>query len=240
MNLKMHGSVGKKFEAKAEVFGATPNLPLLSQAVKVFLSNQRHSHAKTKTRSDVNRTKKKWYRQKGTGGARHGARTPSIFVGGGVSHGPTGTENWNLRLSASQRKVALVSALSAKADAIIVASELKNMSGKTKQAAALVEQIAPDSKHVLIVLHASLQEALRGTSNIENVLVTQASRLNPYELLLADTVIMTEEAVRMLEEKLAGMEKKPVVVKKSVKKEVVKTVAKAPAKKTAKTVKKAK
>jgi large subunit ribosomal protein L4 len=61
---------------------------LLAQAIKVYQSNLRQGTSYTKTRSEVKRTKKKWYKQKGTGNARHGSRNPNIFVGGGVSHGP--------------------------------------------------------------------------------------------------------------------------------------------------------
>ena len=67
-----------------KLFGADVKLVLLAQAARVYLSNSRQSTSKVKTRSEINRTKKKWYRQKGTGGARHGARTANIFVGGGV------------------------------------------------------------------------------------------------------------------------------------------------------------
>ncbi len=69
------------------LFKAEVNPILLAQVVRVYLANSRQATSKVKTRSEINRTKKKWYRQKGTGGARHGARTANIFVGRGVSHG---------------------------------------------------------------------------------------------------------------------------------------------------------
>jgi large subunit ribosomal protein L4 len=92
MKLNVFGNTGKntELEVSNEVFGQKPVASLLAQAVRVYLSNQRQGTSKVKTRADINRTKKKWYKQKGTGGARHGARTPSIFVGGAVAHGPTG------------------------------------------------------------------------------------------------------------------------------------------------------
>ena len=86
MKLQVVHTSGKSTELEVlkSVFGEKPNTSLLAQALRVYQLNQRQGTAKVKTRSEVARTKKKWYKQKGTGGARHGARTPSIFVGGGV------------------------------------------------------------------------------------------------------------------------------------------------------------
>ena len=69
-------------------FGQKENLPLLAQAVRVYEERSHIGFAKTKTRAEVNRTTKKVYKQKGTGGARHGARSAPIYVGGGTAHGP--------------------------------------------------------------------------------------------------------------------------------------------------------
>src|SRR5579884_516617 len=71
-----------------EIFGAKVNPQLMSQAVRVYLANQRQGNAATKTRGEINMTTAKWYRQKGTGRARHGAKSAPIFVKGGVAHGP--------------------------------------------------------------------------------------------------------------------------------------------------------
>src|SRR3989338_3509182 len=95
-------------------FAKKPNLTLLSQAVRVYLSNQRTAQAKTQTRAEVNRTTKKIYKQKGTGGARHGSRKAPIYVGGGVAHGPRGMQNYKMSLSSPLKKLALSVALSAK------------------------------------------------------------------------------------------------------------------------------
>jgi large subunit ribosomal protein L4 len=204
-----------QLEVLKSVFGETPNMQLLAQAVRVYLANQRQGTAKVKTRSEVNRTKKKWYKQKGTGGARHGARTPSIFVGGGVAHGPNGTTDWSMKLTASQRQRAMVFALSKQANCMIVSDDVEKLSGKTKNAAKLFNTIAPENKHVLVILHESIAGVIRSTANLEHVLVTQASRLNVYETLLADKIVLTEAAVRMLEKRF-GHEEKKVVAEKTV------------------------
>ncbi|HAU99047.1 MAG: 50S ribosomal protein L4 [Microgenomates group bacterium GW2011_GWF2_45_18] len=210
------------------VFGVKPNLPLLSQAVRVYLSNQRQGTSKVKTRSDINRTKKKWYRQKGTGNARHGARTPNIFVGGGVSHGPNGLRDWTRKLSRSQRNASLIAALSDRASQILVTNDMYELSGKTSEAVVFFSNLIKDAKdqRILVVLDEANNQVLRSTSNIPYILTTQVSRLNVYELLLADTIVMTEEAVRILEEKLTGEEKREKKMKPDAVKTVEKTVKK--------------
>src|SRR3989338_11153263 len=79
-----------------QLFAAKVNPQLMAQAVRVFLSNQRKAHAKSKTRGEIIRTTRKWYRQKGTGRARHGAQSAPLFVGGAKAHGPRGHQNYQL------------------------------------------------------------------------------------------------------------------------------------------------
>ena len=245
MKLQVVHTSGKSTELEVlkSVFGEKPNTTLLTQALRVYQFNQRQGTAKVKTRSDIARTKKKMYKQKGTGGARHGARTPSIFVGGGVAHGPTGTTDWSLKLTTAQKQKALISALSSQAKCMIVSDDVEKLSGKTKNAVKLFNTIAPNSKHLLIILHDSLPNVIRSTSNLQHVSVTQVSRLNIYETLLADKIILTESAVRMLEKKYSGEKKTEKVVSeklaekpvaKITPKPVAKVVVKAPAKTTVK------
>ena len=241
MKLQVVHTSGKSTELEVlkSVFGEKPNTSLLAQALRVYQLNQRQGTAKVKTRSEVARTKKKWYKQKGTGGARHGARTPSIFVGGGVAHGPAGTTDWSLKLTTAQKQRALVFALSSQAKCMIVSDDIEKLSGKTKGAVKLFNTIAPDSKHILIILHDSLQNVIRSTANLQNVVVTQASRLNIYETLLADKIILTESAVRVLELKYSGEKKTEKKAEKFIEKAVVKVITKTPIKTPIKTPAKA-
>lgn len=252
MNLNVFGNTGKstQLEVSSEVFGQKPVASLLAQAVRIYLSNQRQGTSKVKTRADINRTKKKWYKQKGTGGARHGARTPSIFVGGAVAHGPTGLTDWSMKLSASQRVRAMIYALSSQSSNMIVADEVMNLSGKTKEAAAFIERVAGKNAHVLIVLAEPVTDVVRSTANLEGVLVTQASRMNVYETLLAGKIILTESAVRALESRLIKAEKaeklekaekvKPVVEKTIAQTKIATKVAQPKAKAVVKKAEKAK
>ncbi len=219
--------------ANDAVFGSVVNETLLAQAVRVYLSNKRQGTSYTKTRSEVNRTKKKWYKQKGTGNARHGARSANIFVGGGTAHGPKGNTDWTLKLTAVLKKKAMISALSAQASKVVVSDDIMNLSGKTKDAAALIAKVAPEAGKVLVVINKSEENVLKSLRNLETVLVVSASRVNTLEIVLADVVIMTSEAVKALEARLLGEVKEVKEEKPAVKATAVKTTKKVATKKAA-------
>lgn len=245
MQFTVSNTTGKSttLEASDAVFATKVNKPLIAQAVRVFLSNARQGTSKTKTRAEVARTKKKWFKQKGTGNARHGARSANIFVGGGVSHGPTGHENWSLNLSKQMKKKALMSALSAQKDSIVVTTVFGDIQAKTKDAQAFLKKLAPKGKRILVVVDREMDNIARSMSNIANVVMTSAQNMNILDVTLADSIIMTKEAVKMVEDRLAGK-----VVEKAagsnlsevaeVKKTTVKVAKKAatPVKKTVKKV----
>ncbi len=228
MKLRVASTIGKEtsLEVRDDVFGVKLNAPIISQAVRVYLSNQRQGTSKVKTRSEINRTKHKWFKQKGTGNARHGARTPNIFVGGGIAHGPTGLQNWNLKMSSALRRSAIVSALSAQVENIIISNDIAQLDGKTASAQKMLNKMVPDAKHILVVLDKPTNLVLRSLRNLENVYVTQAGRLNTYEVAYADVLILTKEAVKMLEERLGQAEKAETQVEPAAK-PATKTVKKA-------------
>ncbi len=208
MTLTVHSTTSTvtPLTVSESVFGAAPNKTLIAQAVRVFLNNQRQGTAKVKTRAEVARTKKKWYKQKGTGGARHGARTPSIFVGGGVTHGPTGEQNWKLSLSKKMKQKALICALSAQAKNIIVVDDLMSLDGKTSSAVKLLAKIAPDKNRVLVILDRPEVNVLRSMSNLRSVVVTSTDNLTTYEVAGCDVCLMTSKAVDGLTKRLTPKE----------------------------------
>ncbi len=235
MQFQVTHTTGKSTEITVSdaVFAGKVNKPLLAQAIRVYLSNQRQGSVKTKTRGEVNKTHKKWYRQKGTGGARHGARTPSLFVGGGVAFGPDGNQNWSMKLPKTMRRSAVMSALSSQSVNIVVTTVLDSIQPKTKDAVAFLKQLAPDAKRVLLVTDGSKESIQRSTNNLDWVLITTAHMLNVHEILLADKIIFTKEAIKTLEDRLLGTQatKKETEVtleeKTEEAKPVKKTVAKA-------------
>ncbi len=192
-----------------EVFGAKINNALMAQAVRVYLANQRQGNAHTKSRGEINLTTAKWYRQKGTGRARHGAKSAPIFVGGGVAHGPR-KRDFSLSLPQKMRKAALYSALSLKASAgeIKVLSGLSKIEPKTKIMAEVIEKITDDKKaksKVLLITSAFPKEpenVYRAGRNIGNMEILNAKLLNTYEVLKYKNLIFMKESIEFLGGKL--------------------------------------
>jgi large subunit ribosomal protein L4 len=210
MKLTVASTVGQNstLQVSDMVFGAPVNNGIIAQAVRVYLSNQRQGTSKVKTRSEVNRTKKKWFKQKGTGNARHGARTPSLFVGGGVAHGPTGLQNYILKMPSTMKKSALISVLSAQVKNIVICDDLAQLDGKSASADKLIKKMLPEAEHVLVVLSKGTDLVMRSLRNLDYVYVTTADLLTTYEVAYADAIVMTKDAVKMIEDRLVKAEGK--------------------------------
>ncbi|MFH1289478.1 MAG: 50S ribosomal protein L4 [Patescibacteria group bacterium] len=189
----------KKITLPAEIFEGKINEVLISQAVRVYLSNQRRARAKVKTRSEVRGTRAKVWRQKGTGRARHGDRFAPIFVGGGRAHGPKGNENYKLRLSKKLRKQALFSSLakSAKEERIVVVEGLSSIEPKTQKMAFLLKRVGVDKKAV-IILPEVIENVIIAGNNIKNLEFFQANQLNAYEILNAGKLIFMKESLELI------------------------------------------
>lgn len=197
------GKVTGKASLPESVFGAKINPILMAQAVKVYLSNQRKAHAKAKTRGEVSRTKAKVYRQKGTGRARHGARSAPIYVGGGKAHGPTGEQNFERTLPQKMRKQSLFSALTSKLKSkeVVVVNSLEKVDGKTSQMKNVLDSIlGKQYKKVLLVLPKKDEKVTRAGRNIPNLKIRPVSILNTYEVLNGGMIIFSKDAVSTLSE----------------------------------------
>lgn len=196
------GTKSGQMELPKEIFAAKINEPLVAQAVRVYLSNQRTAQAKVKNRSEIARTTAKWFRQKGTGRARHGARSAPIFVGGGVAHGPTGEQNYQLKMPKKMKKQALFSVLSSKfkVGGVIVIKDLAKIEPKTKKMKTTLEKLIKDGK-TTIILSEKLENVARAAKNLKGVNLTQVNQLNPYEILNGGQLIFMKEAVEKLKEK---------------------------------------
>ena len=192
-------SKNEKVRVSDTLFSSATSNVLLAQAIRVYLSNLRQGTSHTKTRSEINRTKKKWYKQKGTGNARHGARTPNIFVGGGVSHGPRGNENWSKTLTAKSKLLALKLALSAQKENLLLIKDVSYLKGKTSEAVKLLSVASAKDDKVLVVLAKSSELVLRSLRNMENVLVMTADRINALHVAMADKIIIDLPALKVLE-----------------------------------------
>lgn len=205
MKLKVITATSKSstIEVNDEIFAQKSNPVLLAQAVRVYLSNLRQGTSKVKTRSEVSRTKAKWYKQKGTGNARHGSKNAPIFVGGGVSHGPTGNENWTKALSRKMKAQALRVALSMQTEKIVVTDNFNSLGGKTAEAAKLLNKMIDDKGKVLVVLAGNSDLIRRSLRNIQQVLTVPAVELNSLQVAMADIIIFTKDSLKVLEDRLS-------------------------------------
>lgn len=229
----------EKVTVSDSIFGAPVNKSLLAQAIRVYLSNSRQGTSKVKTRAEVNITKKKIYKQKGTGGARHGAKSAPIFVGGGVTHGPKGNQNWSLKLPKVLKSKALIAALSLQKDSSVVVEALEKAT-KTKAVAEVLEK-AGHTRATLIVLDKQNGTVERTVRNITGVSVTTARDLTALAVAQAQRIIFVPAALTVLEERLnsaASTVTTPAAEKKTEKVAPVKkeTKPKAAVKPTAKKV----
>ncbi len=186
-------------ELTPDIFEASINVPLMHQALVRQLANARQGTHKTKSRGEVNRTKAKWYRQKGTGRARHGSRNANLFVGGGVAHGPR-PRKYTKKMPRKMRRAALRSALSVKAqeNQIIVLDALEMESPRTREMAAVLGNLGLD-RRVLILLPERNEPVEKSARNLPQVKTLRASYLNIRDLLGCDHVLVPLEALQVIE-----------------------------------------
>jgi large subunit ribosomal protein L4 len=205
MVVPMYNTRGEKVgevELRSDIFDVPVNVPLMHQALVRQLANARLGTHKTQSRGEVNRTKAKWYRQKGTGRARHGSRNANLFVGGGIAHGPK-PRKYTKKMPRKMRRAALRSALSAKAmgDQIVVLDALEMEMPKTKEMVAVLESLRLD-RRVLILLPERNEPLEKSARNLPQVKTLRASYLNVRDVLGYDHVLMPLGALQVIESML--------------------------------------
>ncbi|CUH42258.1 MULTISPECIES: 50S ribosomal protein L4 [Ruegeria] len=199
--IKLDGGKAGNIELDADLFGLEPRADILHRVVRWQRNNAQAGTHKVKTRSEVSYSTKKIYRQKGTGGARHGARSAPIFRGGGVYKGPV-VRSHGHDLPKKFRKLGLRHALSAKmAAGELVVIENAEAEGKT---AALAKQVANLGwKRALVIDGATVNEGfLKASRNIEGLDILPSMGANVYDILKRDTLVLTKAAVEALEARL--------------------------------------
>ena len=192
------GKETRKVELNNDIFAAKINKDLLTQAVRVYQSNQRNAAGQAKTRSQVQRTGAKPFRQKGTGNARHGSKRSPIFVGGSKAHGPKAEQNFNLSLPKKMRQAAIKSALSLYAEEkrISMVDGLSTIKKpNTKKITILFDTISEKAKvHKLSIILAKDQEnAYKSIRNIKNVTCLNAENVTTYQILRNKHVIVAQD-----------------------------------------------
>jgi large subunit ribosomal protein L4 len=190
-------------ELNPAVFEQPVRPDILHAVVRWQLARRRQDTHKTQTRGEVTATTRKMYKQKGTGRARHGAASATQFRGGGRPFGPK-VRDHATALPKKVRRLGLVSALSSKLaeGKLVVLSEAKLAEGKTKGLAERLGKLGWSS--VLLIDGSAFDENFtRASRNLRGIDLLPAAGANVYDILRCDTLALTKEAVRQLEERLA-------------------------------------
>jgi large subunit ribosomal protein L4 len=190
-------------ELKEEIFGIKTRPHLLHQFVVMQLNNRRAGTAATKSKGFVRGGGKKPWRQKGTGRARAGSTRSPLWVGGGTIFGPQ-PRDYSFRMPRKARKEALLSALSLKNrdGKIIVVDKLQLEEAKTKLMAKALAELRVTS--ALIVISQPDTTIERSSRNIPTVKVLRVEGLNVYDLVRYEHLILTESALKLLQERLVA------------------------------------
>jgi large subunit ribosomal protein L4 len=197
------GVVTGNFDLPEAVFGIEPNEPVMHQALLRQLANGRQGTASTKTRSAVRGGGRKPYRQKGTGRARQGSIRSPQWAGGGIVFGPH-PRSYRMHMPRKQRRLALRSALSAKAldGGLVVLEAFELEEPRTRAVTDLLRSVEA-GRRVLVVLGSHNEMLEKSARNIAEVQVTLAGNLSVRDLLVAETVIVTRDAIEHIEEAFA-------------------------------------
>jgi large subunit ribosomal protein L4 len=193
MKVPVRNLAGKEIdtvELPAEIFEATINVDLMHQAYVRQMANARLGNHKAKTRGEVQRTKSKWYRQKGTGRARHGSRNAPIFVGGGKAHGPR-PRRYDKDMPRKMRRAALRSALSAlvRDDQLVVVDAFTLAEPKAKLAADTLSALTGGASTLVLIADRD-EVAEKGMRNLPNARLLNARYLNIRDLFSHDKVVL--------------------------------------------------
>ena len=193
------GSAGT-LDLDEAIFGLEPRADILHRVVRWQRNNAQAGTHKVKTRSEVSYSTKKIYRQKGTGGARHGSRKAPIFRKGGIYKGPTPRSHGH-DLPKKVRKLGLMLALSAKAKAgELVIIDSAAVEGKT---AALAKQVKNLGWKRALLIDSTVNEGFaKAAANIEGLDALPAIGANVYDILKRDTLVLTKAGVEALEARL--------------------------------------
>lgn len=198
----MNGKKVSTVELSDAVFGITPNEKAVHEAVVNFLANQRQGTQNTKIRKEVRGGGKKPWRQKGTGHARQGSIRAPQWTHGGVALGPK-PRDYSYRINRKVKRLAILSALSAKAAAgdMILVDNLSVAEYKTKTVVNMLNALGV-SKKALIVTPEVEAKLVKSAANIPGVVTTVATSVNTYDVVNADKFILSVDAAKKLEEVL--------------------------------------
>ena len=204
MQVEVLNISGKKTAKKVDladvIFGAEPSDHSIYLDVKHYLAAQRQGTHKSKERAEISRTTKKLKKQKGTGGARAGSMKSPLFIGGGRAFGPR-PRDYSFKINKKVKVLARVSALSykAKENAITVLEDFTFEAPKTKNYVDLISNLNLSDKKTILVLGDTNNNVYLSSRNLQGAKVVKATDLNTYDIVNAQSIILVESSVKVLE-----------------------------------------
>lgn len=201
--LNIKGEKVKDITLNKEVWGIEPNDIVIYDAIRLANSNSRQGTHSVKSRAEVSGGGRKPWRQKGTGRARVGSTRSPIWRHGGVAFGPQTEKNYTLRMNRKEKRLALKSALAYKAldSELIILDELNLSSNKTKDMKEILSNLKID-RNILIVVDKLEENLVLAARNLDNVLLLQADEINTLDIISANVLVLTEAAIKSVEEAL--------------------------------------
>jgi len=201
--LNLKGEKVKDINLNEEIFGVKPNNNVLNDAIILTMASLRQGTHKTKNRSEVSGGGRKPWRQKGTGRARQGSIRAVQWVGGG-RYGTPVPRDYSIKQNRKERQLAIKSALSEKVAAkeLIVVDKLTVASPKAKDMVSLLETLKVADKKVLLVVKEFDDNLILASRNLQNVVLILADEINVLDIVGTDVMVITEEAIKYVEEVL--------------------------------------
>ncbi|HNP21253.1 MAG TPA: 50S ribosomal protein L4 [Panacibacter sp.] len=198
---------GRTVELPDDIFGIEPNDHVIYLAVKQYQAAQRQGTHKVKTRAEVKGASHKLHRQKGTGGSRKGNIRNPLYKGGGTIFGPK-PHSYDFKLNRKVKELAKLSALShkAKENAIFVLEDVQLSAPKTKEVMTAMKALNVADKKTLLVLPEYNDNLYLSTRNVPNIASTLLTDINTYDIINADVLVITENAVKILSEEVVEAE----------------------------------
>ena len=196
----LDGKTLDKVDLPDEIFGADPSEGAIYYALKTYHTNQRQGNASTKTRGEVQLSKRKRHRQKGTGRARVGTAGSPIRIGGGVAHGPR-PRNIKEKVNKKSKRSAIRSLLSIKATEgqIRVLEDFTFDAPKTRRLANLIKAFELEDRKALLLMEEPSDTVFKSSRNLKRLSVQPVAQVSAFDLAWADTVVFTRAALNRLQ-----------------------------------------
>lgn len=196
----IEGKKVKDIDLKEDIFGIIPNEAVVHSVLVNYMANQRQGTASTKTRAEVSGGGRKPWKQKGTGRARQGSIRAPQWIKGGIALGPK-PRSYKYRVNKKERQLAIKSVLSSKVsnNNLVVVDKLELAEIKTKNMAKALKDLKIEGKTLILLPEKNLN-VQKSAKNIEGVKTTLVNTINVYDLLKYNKLVVTLDAIKVIEE----------------------------------------